>query len=92
MLFVHSCEALRELRFYLYYMTCSHAFLAKVERLCIPVLRYPRPHIVHEQTGGVGRCLLVLDTDADGTVEMQGRMADLDGRGTVAHHQLRQPG
>ena len=71
-------------------MTCSHAFLAKVERLCIPVFRHPRPHIVHKQAGGVGKCLLVLDTDADGTVEMQGRMADLDGRGAVAHHQLRQ--
>ena len=51
---------------------------------------HPRPHIVHEQTGGVGKCLLVLDTDADGTVEMQGRMADLDGRWAVPHHQLRQ--
>ena len=71
-------------------MTCSHAFLAKVERLCIPVFRHPRPHIVHEQTGGVGKCLLVLDTDADGAVEVQGRMTDLDGRGAVAHHQLRQ--
>lgn len=71
-------------------MTCSHAFLAKVERLCIPVFRHPRPHIVHEQTGGVGKCLLVLDADADGAVEVQGRMTDLDGRGAVAHHQLRQ--
>ena len=71
-------------------MTCSHAFLAKVERLCIPVFRHPRPHIVHEQTGGVGECLLVLDADADGAVEMQGRMTDLDGRRTVPHHQFRQ--